>query len=40
VAFAGYILDGMVRNAHAVVLYCMLDRDILEQKKNIMKKMV
>jgi hypothetical protein len=40
VVFVGCILDGMVQNAHVVVLYCMLDHDILEQKKSIMKKMV
>jgi hypothetical protein len=34
------ISDGMVQNAPVVVQYCMLDRDILGQKKSIMKKMV
>jgi hypothetical protein len=36
--FAVCILDGMVQNARAVVQYYMLDRDILGQKKSIMKK--
>jgi hypothetical protein len=40
VAFVACILDGMVQNALAVVQYCMLDHDILGQKKSIMKKMV
>jgi len=38
--FVEYILDGMVQNAPVVVQYCMLDQDILGQKKSIMKKMV
>ncbi len=32
--------DGMAQNVLAVVLYYMLDHDILGQKKSIMKKMV
>lgn len=40
VAFVGSISDGMDQNVLAVVLYYIFDHDILEPKKNIMKKMV
>jgi len=39
VAFVVFISDGMDQNVPVVVLYYMLDHDIPEQKKSIMKKM-
>jgi hypothetical protein len=37
VVSAAYISDGVDQNVLVVMLYCILDPDILVQKKSIMK---
>jgi len=37
VVYAVFILDGVDQNVLVAMLYCILDPDILVQKKSIMK---